>query len=157
LKKQKLADNKTILVNCFNHAEKPAIGVCKSCGKGLCGDCLTERPNGIACKGSCEQRVDLLNRITDSDAETKSAARRRLWAVGLSSFWSGGYVVFAIGAYVVAVYFEKANPPIAFRVFSIVLIVASVVCILTGISQLVAGIFRLRRRMRDLRSKRKTQ
>jgi ABC-type branched-subunit amino acid transport system permease subunit len=64
--------------------------------------------------------------------------------------------VFAIGAYIVAAYLEKDYPLIAFRVFSIVLVVCSAVWILVGITQLLTGIFRLRRRTRNPQIKEKT-
>jgi len=98
-----------------------------------------------------------LNCITESDAETKIAARHRLFDVGVCNFFLGINFVFVIGAYIVAAYLEKDYPLIAFRVFSIVMIVCSAVWILVGISQLLAGIFRLRREVHDLESKRSTQ
>lgn len=54
-------------MHCFNHADRPAVGICKSCNKGLCKECLTELPNGIACKASCEERVALLVRLVDNN------------------------------------------------------------------------------------------
>jgi len=143
-------------MNCFNHRDRSAIGLCKACLKALCGDCLTELPNGLACKDSCEKRADLLNCITESDAETKIAARHRLFDVGVWSFFLGINSVFPIGAYIVAAYLEKDNPLIAFRVFSIVLVVCSAVWILVGITQLLTGIFRLGRRTQNPQIKEKT-
>ena len=64
-------------MNCFNHRAVPAVGLCKSCGKALCGDCLTELANGLACKGKCESRVAMINRILDSNAKIVSAARHQ--------------------------------------------------------------------------------
>ncbi len=144
-------------MNCFNHRDKPAIGLCKSCGKGLCGDCLTELPNGLACKGSCEKRVDALNRIADSDAETKIAARRRLWVIGVRSFFVGicfGLTIAAIG---VMTYFDKDNPRLAFLAYLIVLGACLAFGVVGAIYDLLTGIFRLKRKMRDLRIKEKTQ
>ena len=72
-------------MNCFNHRDKPAIGLCKSCGKALCEDCLTEVPNGLACKGSCEDRVNMIeprHRVrfpsNERAASAPSSAQRRL-------------------------------------------------------------------------------
>jgi hypothetical protein len=53
-------------MNCFNHTDQPAIGICKSCGKGLCRACITEVPNGIACKNHCEARVVMINQMVDA-------------------------------------------------------------------------------------------
>jgi hypothetical protein len=51
-------DDEGGLMNCFNHRDKPAIGVCKSCGKGICGDCAAECHNGLVCKETCGQKIE---------------------------------------------------------------------------------------------------
>jgi hypothetical protein len=50
-------------MKCYRHHDRDAIGVCKSCNKGLCSDCAADIGNGIACKNSCEQAVRDLNEI----------------------------------------------------------------------------------------------
>ena len=44
-------------MNCFRHQHRVAVGVCKVCGKALCPDCLAELPEGIVCRGECEERL----------------------------------------------------------------------------------------------------
>ena len=91
-------------MNCFNHPAVPAVGLCKSCGKALCRDCVTELVNGLACKGKCESRVNMLNRMVDSsakrlDASAKivSGARQQMRSVGLFCLLMGiGFDVFAV-------------------------------------------------------------
>lgn len=61
-------------MNCFNHPDQAALGLCKSCGRGLCRDCISEVPDGLACKNRCEDRVNLINRIIDSNTKVLSAA-----------------------------------------------------------------------------------
>ncbi len=86
-------------MNCFNHKDKPAIALCKSCGKALCGDCLSEVPNGIACKGSCEDRVNLINRIVDRNSQVLAAARHQVRHSGLIILLLGiGFLFFAVWA-----------------------------------------------------------
>jgi hypothetical protein len=41
-------------MNCFYHPTVVAIGICKSCGKGLCPECAVDLGKGLACKGHCE-------------------------------------------------------------------------------------------------------
>jgi len=65
-------------MNCFKHREKPALGVCKSCGKGLCEECLQEVPNGLSCKGECEGRVAIIGKMVDDYPRTLGAARNLL-------------------------------------------------------------------------------
>jgi hypothetical protein len=87
-------------MNCFNHRDKPAIGLCKSCAKALCGDCLTELPNGVACKGSCEDRVNLMNRILDRNSLVLKAARHQIRHRGMIMLFLGtGCSLFAFWAY----------------------------------------------------------
>jgi hypothetical protein len=31
------------------------VGICKACNRGLCSDCATEVPSGLACPGRCEK------------------------------------------------------------------------------------------------------
>lgn len=65
-------------MKCFNHNAAEAVGVCKSCGKGLCHKCAAELPNGIACKDSCEKRVNLLNSMIDGSANVMSASNKQI-------------------------------------------------------------------------------
>lgn len=70
-------------MNCFNHPDKPAIGICKSCGKGLCPECTAELPNGLACRNRCEERVELINRIIDSNQRILATGNANLRATGV--------------------------------------------------------------------------
>ncbi len=41
-------------MKCYNHHDRDAFGVCKTCGKGLCLECLKEENGVILCKkGNC--------------------------------------------------------------------------------------------------------
>ena len=44
-------------MNCFNHIDIPAVGLCKSCRKGLCSDCIHDLKRGVACKSACKDDV----------------------------------------------------------------------------------------------------
>lgn len=68
-------------MNCFNHPQNPAVGICKSCGKGLCVQCATELPNGLACEDACEDRVSLINHFLDLQARTTSILQHLLRVV----------------------------------------------------------------------------
>ncbi|RJP47714.1 MAG: hypothetical protein C4583_16315 [Anaerolineaceae bacterium] len=47
-------------MNCFNHLDVPAVGICKYCQKGLCIECAVNLEYGIACKNHQEE-VEMLN------------------------------------------------------------------------------------------------
>ena len=76
-------------MNCFNHPELPALGICKSCGKGLCRDCLAEVPDGLACKNRCEDRVGFINRIIDGNKQALAAANRHVRSGAIFAIASG--------------------------------------------------------------------
>ena len=87
-------------MNCFNHRDKPAIGLCKSCLKGLCEDCVAEVTNGLACKGTCEARVNMINRTIDSNPQLVGAARRQVRSIAVFTILMGiTFAVFAVWAY----------------------------------------------------------
>ena len=70
-------------MNCFNHPDKPAVGCCKSCFKGLCPDCAATLPNGLACRNACEDRVILIDQIIDNNQKIISAANKQIRSSGL--------------------------------------------------------------------------
>ena len=81
-------------MNCFNHPDRPAIGFCKSCCKGLCVDCAASLPNGLACVNACEERVNLINQIIDNNRKVISAANVQVRSAGMFALLLG--VVFCL-------------------------------------------------------------
>jgi hypothetical protein len=61
-------------MNCFQHPQKPAVGHCTHCGRGLCQDCTTIVEGKLACRGLCQQEVVRERRVF---AETESSAGQR--------------------------------------------------------------------------------
>jgi hypothetical protein len=54
-------------MRCFYH-EKEAVGICKSCGKGVCQDCAIDFKKGLACRGHCEESVQhIIQQIKEYD------------------------------------------------------------------------------------------
>ena len=48
-------------MKCYNHPNHDAVGVCKSCQKGICLDCSTLVDESLSCKGRCEEDVAAVN------------------------------------------------------------------------------------------------
>lgn len=95
-------------MNCFNHRSVPAIGLCKSCGKGLCADCATELVSGLACKASCKTAVDehnrqvqnILSRILELEKHISRTSRNHLRSSGVITMIMGfGLLIFALWAH----------------------------------------------------------
>jgi hypothetical protein len=67
-------------MNCFNHPDRPSIGMCKSYCRGLCRECALELENGLACKeAQCEDRVKIMNKLLSSQTRILAAARSQSW------------------------------------------------------------------------------
>ena len=63
-------------MNCFYHPEAAAVGVCKSCYRGLCRECAVEFPRGLACRGRCEEDVQQVIELVQRNVKfTKSLAK----------------------------------------------------------------------------------
>ena len=48
-------------MRCFNHSTVEGVGVCRSCGRALCHDCIAEVGLSCSCKGRCEPVVATMN------------------------------------------------------------------------------------------------
>jgi hypothetical protein len=78
-------------VKCFRHREVDAIGICKSCQRGLCGDCVEIVDRGLACRESCVEDVRRIGRIVDASEASLSrspeAYRRVAQSYRFTSLW----------------------------------------------------------------------
>jgi hypothetical protein len=72
-------------MRCFYHAERDAVGICNSCHRGLCHDCIADVPPSIACRGKCENEVSALNvmRERGKTAYQKTATAYQRSAIAL--------------------------------------------------------------------------
>jgi len=61
-------------MNCYNHSERPALGTCKACNRGLCADCVTDLGHGLACKNVHERRVEEIETIISMSAKAHADA-----------------------------------------------------------------------------------
>jgi sulfite exporter TauE/SafE len=50
-------------MNCYYHPTRVAVGVCKSCQRGLCMDCAAVVDDSIACIGRHEEQVRKLEQL----------------------------------------------------------------------------------------------
>jgi hypothetical protein len=45
-------------MNCFEHPQKPAVGTCTNCGRGLCKECATVIEGMLSCRGNCQTEIN---------------------------------------------------------------------------------------------------
>lgn len=83
-------------MNCFRHPAIVAIGSCKACQKGLCHECVGERPYGLACRNSCETEVDELGEMNERGKKIYGIGKYQsrmpssgvlLWGAFAAIFW----------------------------------------------------------------------
>src|SRR6185437_867214 len=88
-------------MKCYYHQDCDAVGLCKSCVKGLCDGCQTDLGQGLACKGHCEENVRHRIALIEHNVRAAPAARAllrlnsRTW-VGVGLFVLMPGVFFAI-------------------------------------------------------------
>ena len=80
-------------MKCYRHHEADAVGICKSCSKGICTDCAVDVSNGLACKNECEEEVETLNQLI---SKNKGSFRRTSGAYFSNSIIYGALGVFFI-------------------------------------------------------------
>jgi hypothetical protein len=62
-------------MQCFNHHDQPAIGMCKHCCKGLCPACATDLGHGLACRETHEEQVASVHSLVTKVARVQSVTR----------------------------------------------------------------------------------
>jgi hypothetical protein len=66
-------------MNCYTHNDAPAIGICKHCNKGICLSCCADTGAGLACRASCVEEVEGLNRLIHRNKQTTAFQRRNAY------------------------------------------------------------------------------
>jgi hypothetical protein len=52
-------------MKCYTHRDIEAVAVCRSCGRALCRECVTEVGLSCSCKGRCESVVAAMNELVE--------------------------------------------------------------------------------------------
>jgi hypothetical protein len=88
-------------MNCYNHQNIAAVGLCKCCSKGLCPECAVDLGHGLACKNMHEGQVETLNMIIEKNAKAYAAAPSNSIIAPIFSLFMGlvfaGYGLFSGG------------------------------------------------------------
>ena len=48
---------------CYYHADRPAVGLCKYCQRGVCSECAAHAGDSLACKGLHEEHVQAIETL----------------------------------------------------------------------------------------------
>lgn len=87
-------------MNCFYHSDVQAVGLCKSCMRGLCVACAADSSRSLACKERCEEDVRQLDEMIQRNARLIDVAtvnargqRTAMIVVGIFVALFGGFFV----------------------------------------------------------------
>ncbi len=50
-------------MNCYNHTDSPAHGICSVCRKALCKSCMAEDMASVCCRGECQTKAKNVEEI----------------------------------------------------------------------------------------------
>lgn len=92
-------------MNCYNHTETVALGICKHCNKGICRDCLTDLGDGLACTATCVDEVKSLNETIHKNINASKSTGRNYNAAAL--FYAAMGLVFILTSLIV---FARKDP-----------------------------------------------
>jgi hypothetical protein len=115
-------------MKCFTHRDSDAIAICRSCGRALCPDCISEVGLSCACKNRCEADVQRFNAML---TQGRPALINPAKLVGYDRV----AFILALGAAFVCfgLYYEKGHGP------SLFFIGFGVLFFIFGVSQFVAA------------------
>ena len=91
-------------MNCYQHPNNSAVGICKTCFKAVCAECAVDVGNGLACKNSCEEKVRELNEMWERSAKIYGVGKHKsripssgvlLWLLLSAAMW----ITFCISYY----------------------------------------------------------
>lgn len=96
-------------MKCFHDPIQDAVGICKSCGKGLCPDHLTDLGRGLACRGSCEEAVRVLIGLIDHNVSSTGPSIRILKRSSLTAYGSGLFLIIVGAIFLVTGYRSRMD------------------------------------------------
>lgn len=114
-------------MKCFYHPDRDAVGLCRSCMKGLCTECAVDMTKGLACHGACQKDVADILALTEQNIRHAPLSDRIMKNYGKGSSALGILVLLlalgllVIGGRALAMGDDAVNP-----------LIFGVVCLLYG-------------------------
>lgn len=68
-------------MRCFSHQDKEAVGICKSCEKGVCFECAVDLGKGLACRGRCEESARAVIQFVERNIELSTKIAKAQFVV----------------------------------------------------------------------------
>lgn len=77
-------------MECFTHANTPAVGLCKTCGKGVCRSCVHDAGIFIACSTACEKEA--------ADLHEMNQRGKKIYGIGVPKKLASGVIMWLLFA-----------------------------------------------------------
>lgn len=86
-------------MQCFQHRDAAALGVCRTCGRGVCATCLREGEEGITCSEACQSLAKSLHEMNLKAMRIyRIGEKPQRVSVGLIAWLFPGVVFFGFAA-----------------------------------------------------------
>lgn len=76
-------------MKCFYHPSVDAVATCKSCGRGLCRECIAEVGLSCSCRNRCEADVATLNDLVERGRTVYKKTSATYFRSGLFTLLAG--------------------------------------------------------------------
>ncbi len=86
-------------MQCYRHHERPAIAICRHCGKAACADCSEDTGHGVACNSGCAAELHEAYRLTEQLKHNYGIGRRPPMPASVSTYAFFGVILTSVGAY----------------------------------------------------------
>ncbi len=86
-------------MQCFRHQARPAIAVCRHCGKAACPDCIEDTGQGIACNANCTAEILDKYRLTTRLKQSFGIGLTPPMPASVSMYAFFGVILLAVAAY----------------------------------------------------------
>jgi hypothetical protein len=85
-------------MQCFLHPNDSAVGICKSCGKGICRACAIQVDRGLACSDACKPFVESLSKLQQTTIRNIGliSAQRLIQPLFAAVFLATGFYLLVI-------------------------------------------------------------
>lgn len=86
-------------MQCYRHQERPAIAICRHCGKATCSNCGEDTGHGVACNSGCAAELQNTYRLTTRLKRNYGVGLTPPIPASVSTYAFFGVILAAVGAY----------------------------------------------------------
>jgi len=112
-------------MNCFNHPNSSALGICRVCCRGVCAECAVDLGHSLACKGAHEDAAAAINALSLRSTKLLKVTRKSMF-LGPLFFAICGLVFLVDGLRQEAPFNFASYLGTAFIAFALAILVANV-------------------------------